>query len=222
MNIAYLTLALFFGYLCGSIPFSWILVRLTKGIDIRHYGTRTVSGSMVGFLISKPAAALVGILDMLKALLPVCLCLQYCSRIGVSDSVLTLLIGLGAIIGHCWPFWLRFQGGRGVSPALGTMTVLFPYGALYILIALGLGKLCNAGAVCVLIALATMPVLAAVFHKSTWFIFFCLVVLLITVVKRLEANREPLPKKGKGAVLLRRFLLDRDIKDYHAWVHRHV
>jgi len=217
MSITYLTLGFLGGYLCGSVPFSYILVRLIKGIDMRNYGTRTVSGSMVGFLVSKPAAALVGILDILKALLPVYFGYQL-----IPDTVLTMAIGLGAIIGHCWPFWLRFQGGRGVSPILGTLTFLFPYGALYILFGLGLGKLLNAGAICVLFTLGTMPLLAAIFHKPPALILFTAVIFIIVVVKRLEANREPLPEKGRGAVLLRRLFLDRDIQDYHTWVNRQI
>ncbi|MEO0026336.1 MAG: glycerol-3-phosphate acyltransferase [candidate division WOR-3 bacterium] len=59
------------GYLLGSIPFAWIAVWLFKRIDMRNYGTRTVSATMVGVLISKPIAAVIGCLDILKGLIPV-------------------------------------------------------------------------------------------------------------------------------------------------------
>ncbi len=214
--ITYLLAGLLIGYLFGSTPFSWILVRMLKGIDMRHYGSRTVSGTMVGVLVSKPAAVLVGILDILKALIPVWLGFRL-----QPHPFLASAIGIGALIGHCWPFWLGFHGGRGVSTILGSLAVLFPYGALYILFALALGKLLNAGAITVLISLLTMPFLARVLHAPTAVIYFSAAIFVITVIKRLEANREPLPEKGRFITILRRLFFDRDIKDYHAWLSRH-
>ncbi len=209
-------LAFAVGYLAGSIPFSWILVRLTRKIDMRLYGSRTVSGSMVGVLVSKPAAVLVGILDILKAFLPV-----YLASKLFPESFLPMVVGLGAFIGHNWPVWLGFQGGRGVSVILGTALALFPWGVLWILLALGLGKVFNLGGVLVLISLATMPGLASLFHQPQPEVILFFLFFILTVIKRLEANREPLPGKGKKTVLLRRLLLDRDIKDPKAWLHRH-
>ncbi len=182
---------------------------------MRHFGSRTVSGTMVGFLVSKPAAVLVGILDILKAFVPV-----FVGRVLLPNSPLPLLIAIGAFLGHTWPVWLGFQGGRGVSVILGSLLPIFPIGTLWILIALGLGKILRAGAIMVLIFLALLPVLASLFHKPTEVTVFCLLLFLLTVVKRLEANREPLPAKGKFTVLMRRLLLDRDITDYQAWISR--
>lgn len=213
--IIYLCAGLVTGYLFGSISFSWILVRLIKGIDMRHCGSRTVSGTMVGVLVSKPAAVLVGILDIIKALIPVWVGFRL-----KPNSFLSCAIGTGALIGHCWPFWLGFHGGRGVSTILGSLAVVFPYGALYILFALAIGKLLHAGAITVLIALATLPFLAEALHTPAAVIYFCATIFIITVIKRLEANREPLPKKNKGSTLLRRLFLDRDIKDYRVWLSR--
>ncbi len=203
------------GYLAGAVPFAWIIVKWLKGVDIRFYGSRTVSGTMVGVLVSRPAAVLVGILDILKALVPV----WFGYRLMPTEPV-AMTIGAGAFLGHCWPVWLGFHGGRGVSIILGTLAVVFPWGSLFILLVLGIGKLLRAGGILVLIALAALPVVAIMFHKPPGVIWLCLVFFLLTVVKRLEANREPLPPKDKGKVLLRRLFLDRDIKDHHRWLHR--
>lgn len=203
------------GYLCGSLPFSWLLVRFVKGIDMRFYGSRTVSGSMVGILVSKPAGALAGILDILKALLPVWLAQHF-----FPATLLPITVGVGAFLGHSWPVWLRFQGGRGVSVIMGTLLVLFPFGPLWILLALAIGKIIRAGGILVLISLGTMPFLAALFNRPREIIFLTFLFFLLTIIKRLEANREPLPKEGKGKVILRRIFLDRDIADHHAWLHR--
>lgn len=213
--IAPIGLGLLAGYFLGSIPFSWILVRAHRGIDMRYYGSRTVSGTMVGVLVSKPAAVLVGILDILKALVPV-----YAGRLLMPDSFLPEAIGVGVFLGHSWPVWLGFQGGRGVSVILGSLIPVFPLGPLVILVGLGLGKIFRAGAIMVIVSLALLPVLALSLHQPMPVANFCFFLFLLTVIKRLEANREPLPKRGKLLVLIRRLLLDRDIADYQKWLSR--
>lgn len=205
------------GYLCGSIPFSWIVVRLAKGIDIRNYGSRTVSATMVGILVSKPTAVLVGCLDILKTLVPVFLGQWLISRINFVYA-----LGIGALLGHNWSVWLNFQGGRGISVILGSLTVLFPWGAIYLLLALLLGKVFRAGAISVLFALATMPLLILIFNRPYPLLLLVVLYFLISLVKRVEANREPLPKINRRAVILRRIFLDRDIPDHHLWLHRNI
>ncbi len=205
------------GYLAGSIPFAWFLVKLFKGVDIRQYGTRTVSATMVGVLVSKPAAVLVGILDILKALVPVWIFYRTYSSFFVAH-----LCGVGALLGHCWPIWLGFHGGRGVSVILGTLTILFPPGTIYLLSTLGIGRIFKIGGTAVLFALLTIPLLAVVLRQPLSTVLFCLIILFVTVVKRIEANREPLPETGKDAVLLRRIFLDRDIKNYKTWITRRL
>jgi glycerol-3-phosphate acyltransferase PlsY len=206
---------LIIGYLCGSIPFSWIIVRLIKRIDMRCYGSGTVSATMVGILVSKPVAVLVGCLDILKALIPI-----YLSQRVQSNIATDCAIGIGALLGHNWPVWLNFHGGRGISVILGSLVILFPSGALYLLFALVLGKVIKAGAITVLFALATMPLLAFLLGKPILLVWYTLVIFLLGLIKRIEANREPLPSKNKITVILRRIFLDRDIKDYHHWLHR--
>lgn len=213
--IAPIGLGLLAGYSLGAMPFSWILVRMCRGIDMRYYGSRTVSGTMVGVLVSKPAAVLVGVLDILKALIPI-----YIGRLLMTDSSLPEAIGVGAFLGHTWPVWLGFQGGRGVSVIVGSLVPVFPLGTLVILVALGMGKIFRAGAIMVLISLALLPVLAFSLHQPAPVTNFCFFLFLLTVIKRLEANREPLPKRGKLLVLVRRLLLDRDITDYQKWFSR--
>jgi len=204
------------GYLFGSLPFSWWVVRATRSIDMRHYGSRTVSAALVGVLVSKPAAALVGLLDIAKGFVPVAI--GY--RLMPDNPLLAGTIGLAALLGHCWPVWLGFHGGRGISVTIGTLLVLFPWGVLWILLAIGLGQLARAGAIFVLVSLGTLPVLAALSRRPAGVVIICALFFLVVIAKRLEANREPLPPKGKGVVLLRRLLLDRDIKEWSAWFGR--
>jgi len=204
------------GYLFGSVPFSWIAAKLVKGIDIRNYGSGTVSATMIGILISKPLAVLVGCLDVFKALIPVSISRREFTGI----NIVVYAVGIGVLLGHNWPIWLNFHGGRGVSVILGSLIILFPIGAVYLLLALGLGKIFKAGAIFVLLALGSMPLLVYLFKKPPTVGWFTLAIFLICMIKRIEANREPLPARDKKGVILRRIFLDRDTEDYYFWIHR--
>jgi len=204
-----------FGYLSGSIPFAYIAGRLLRGIDIRQYGTRSVGGSNVYEQVARWLVVVVGLLDIGKAALPTWLALQL--QLGLPTAVAA---GLAAVVGHDWPLFLRFHGGRGISTCLGVLAVLFPLGALWELAALGLGHLLHHAAVN-LIGLATLPLLAWALRQPPALIAVGVVMFFIVSLKRLEANREPLPPgKEKWQVLRRRWLLDRDIEDWEAWISR--
>jgi len=97
------------GYLLGSIPLAYIAGRLLKGIDLRQYGSGTVSGSGVYQHVAKWAIVAVGLFDIAKAAFPTWLGLE----LGLGLSV-ALAAGLAAVVGHNWPLYLGFKGGRGL------------------------------------------------------------------------------------------------------------
>jgi len=113
------------GYLLGSIPFGYLLVRIFRGEDIR----RTGSGNIGATNVARTGAKGLGIatlgLDTLKGLLAVWIA----SRIAPSEtSVLPYMsiAALAAVAGHVFPMWLKFKGGKGVATALGVFILLFP------------------------------------------------------------------------------------------------
>jgi glycerol-3-phosphate acyltransferase PlsY len=204
------------GYIMGSIPFAYLAGRLLRGIDIRHYGTKTVGGSNVYENVSKPAVVVVGVLDMAKAGLATWLGI----RLGLGLPT-ALASGLAAVAGHNWPLSLGFHGGRGIGTCLGILTVVFPWGFVWMLLFLLIGWVLNNA----MLPLLGFITLAALVHFTGQPIAMTLAVvgmLLLTIAKRLEANRAPLPdaREEKRAVLLRRLLLDRDIEDWQDWAHR--
>lgn len=203
------------GYLMGSIPFAYLAGRLIRGIDIRKYGTRNVGGSNVFENVSRPAIVVVGLLDVGKAALPTWLGL----RMGWGLPT-ALASGLAAVVGHDWPLYLGFHGGRGIGSCLGVLLVAFPWGVVWLLLFLLFGwRLRNAGIT--LVGFITLPVLARVTGQPPEVVWACAAMLLLVAIKRLEANREPLPAGSeRWRVLLRRLLLDRDIDDWEAWAHR--
>ena len=108
------------GYLIGSIPFALILARLW-GSDLRRVGSGNLGAANVMRASGVTAGALVAALDMAKGAASVWLATR------VSDGAgLPAAAGLAAIIGHIYPVWLRFRGGKGVATACGVFSMLTP------------------------------------------------------------------------------------------------
>jgi len=205
------------GYLLGSIPPSYLAGRWLKGIDLRRYGSGTVSGTGVYYHVSKPAIVAVGLFDLAKAALPTWLALRWGLGLGAA-----LAAGVAAMIGHNWPLYLEFKGGRGHSTILGMMLVVFPWGFPYLLAFMALGRLLGYTALLSLLGIASLPVLTWFTDQPAELIWAGVAILVITVIKRLEANRQPLPPEGpeRRRVLLNRFLFDRDVGPGEKWVTR--
>lgn len=196
-------------YLLGSIPSGFLAGKWIKGIDLRKFGSGTVSSSMVWEHVTRWAVVPVGLFDIFKGALPTWVSLH----LGISEGT-AALIGLVAVIGHNWPIYLNFHGGRGFSPFLGILLVLFPFGAFLLLVGLGIGNLSRSPAVPLFIIIIT-PLYTFLLGSSSTSLWLFMGMLIITVAKRLEANRRPLPiyPKERRRVIFYRIFLDRDILD---------
>jgi len=118
-------LSLVFGaYFLGSVPFGYLAVKAVRGTDIRTLGSGNIGATNVGREIGRKWGALVFVLDVLKGLVPACAALK------MSGPSLGALAGLAAIVGHNWPFFLGFRGGKGVATSCGVFLALFPLGVL--------------------------------------------------------------------------------------------
>ena len=210
-------LVIIFGYLLGSIPTSYVAGRLIKNIDLRQYGSGTVSGSMVYEHVGRWVVVPVGLFDIAKGAIPTWLGLQ----LGLGEYV-SVSAGMAAVLGHNWPVYLRFTGGRGLSPYMGVMLVIFPWGVVWVLASLGLGFLLGDSAPWALASLITTPVLLFILNGPMVAYWAVLGMILITLAKRLEANRRPLPvtSKERRQVILLRLFFDRDIRDHQKWINR--
>lgn len=205
------------GYLLGSIPAAYLVSRWTKGLDVREYGSGTVSGSMVWEHVARWAVVPVGLFDIAKAALPAWLGLY----LGLGPPV-AAAAGLAAAAGHNWPIFLRFTGGRGLSCFLGIWLVFFPWGFPWMLAFLTAGWLLGDSAPWALAGIASVPLLAYFIDGPEIVAPLAGAMLLLTLAKRLEANRRPLPPAGpeRRRVLLYRLLLDRDIASHAGWIRR--
>jgi acyl phosphate:glycerol-3-phosphate acyltransferase len=206
----------FAAYLLGSIPTAYLMGRLVLGVDIREYGTGNVGGNNLWHSGARWALFPVGFLDIAKAALPAWLALVPLN-LGLGPAVLA---GLCASVGHAWSIFLGFTGGRAVSTIVGTLLVVFPAGALIQLLIMGVGLLLRIRLLTT-VGLLGMPLLSLVFDRPPVVTCGCLAMVALTGIKRLEANRAPLPPGSeKWGVIWRRLWLDRDIPSHEQWVAR--
>jgi len=122
--ILILTLA----YLLGSIPFSLIIARLFKGIDIRNHGSGNIGATNVLRTVGKKEAALALIADVLKGVLPVLF------TVFVLEEVWIAATAVFVVLGHVFPIFAGLKGGKGVATSLGALIVIIPAGVIVSLI----------------------------------------------------------------------------------------
>lgn len=111
--------ALVFGYLLGSIPFGLILTRMAGLGDVRNIGSGNIGATNVLRTGNKKLAAATLIGDALKGTLAVVVAAQF-------SEILAIIAGFGAFIGHLFPVWLKFRGGKGVATYVGVLLGLAP------------------------------------------------------------------------------------------------
>lgn len=203
-------------YLLGSVPTSYIAGRLLKGVDIRDYGSGTVSGSNVFHSVARWAVVPVGIFDVSKGLAPVAVAALVLHSPMWAQGV----VGLAAIAGHNWSIFLGFSGGRGLSTMIGALSIVAPWElAIFVVVWVLILAILKNSPLGALAAAVTLP-LSSLSLREPWQLTVCLVgVLLLLLAKRLLAERSA-PCGGWRRVAINRLLLDRDIADRAAWVRR--
>lgn len=112
------------GYLSGSVPYGLLLARRARGIDVRSAGSGNIGAANVARVAGKKVAIGTLLLDALKGALPVLLAKQVATTLPF--GLLPSLVAGAAFLGHIFPVWLRFRGGKGVATALGVMIALMP------------------------------------------------------------------------------------------------
>ena len=125
MSMLYALAAILAAYLVGSLSFAVIVSRLMGLSDPRSYGSGNPGATNVLRSGNKWAALLTLVLDALKGYAPVMVALAWHDRWGLGDMTLAL-VGLAAFLGHLWPVFFKFQGGKGVATAAGALLALNP------------------------------------------------------------------------------------------------
>ncbi|NYD88863.1 glycerol-3-phosphate acyltransferase PlsY [Sphingomonas melonis] len=184
------TCALLLGYVLGSIPFGVILTSLAGAGDLRSIGSGNIGATNVLRTGRKGLAAATLLLDLAKGAAAVWLA----EWLFPGDG---MIAAAAAFIGHCYPVWLRFKGGKGVATLMGIVLALhWPMGLVYAVVWLGLLATLRISSVAGIAAAASAPVSGALFGR------FDLVMLLLALaaivlwkhrdnVERLLAGTEP-------------------------------
>lgn len=191
MGISVLLLLLA-SYLIGSISFSYLITRFMKGFDIRQHGSGNAGATNMLRVVGKGPAVGVFILDALKGMAAVGL-----AALISGNPTLMMAAGVAAIVGHNWPVFLGFRGGKGIATTIGVTALLTFLAALIsgvlAIIAILLTRYVSLGS---LIFAAGLPVLIAVMDYPTSYIYLSLVITLmafirhITNIKRLFKGTE--------------------------------
>jgi len=189
-----LLLALALGYLLGSIPFGLVLTRLAGQGDVRDIGSGNIGATNVLRTGSKLLAAATLILDCLKATAAILIA----GRLWPGTENFA---AAGALVGHLYPVWLKFKGGKGVATLLGILIPLLPVGAaIYAAVWIGLLLLVRISSVAGMVAALSAPVSAAILGEQLLLPMFLAFALLVVWkhkanIARLKAGTEP--KVGK-------------------------
>jgi glycerol-3-phosphate acyltransferase PlsY len=210
------------GYLVGSIPLSYLVGR-ARGINLKKQGTHQVGAGNLWRLSSRRFGLVVGFFDFAKGIIM----LVIAHALGM-DAGQQLVVGLAVIVGHNWPVFLRFHGGRGIATLLGlavVLPILNPISPSPSLIATGFVLLMfiiyRSSPLAVLISTASLPLTSWLFGASVAVVMAYLAIFLVVVIKRLTA--QPAPEKlpiSRARLFFNRLLYDRDIADRRAWVTR--
>jgi glycerol-3-phosphate acyltransferase PlsY len=187
---AWLPLALVFGYLLGSIPFGLVLTKLAGTEDLRSIGSGNIGATNVLRTGRKGLAAATLLLDALKGTVAVIIA-GY-----LAGAEAAMLAGLGAFLGHLFPVWLKFKGGKGVAVYIGILIgLLWPAAVLFCAIWLITAIISRYSSLSALIASFITPIFLWWFgHPALAALFALLTVLLFTMhranIGRLMAGTE--------------------------------
>lgn len=173
-------------YLIGSVPFSYLFSRYLGGVDIRSRGTGNVGATNVLRTLGMKIALLSLLGDVFKGVLAAWLGLAF------GGEGLAALCTVAVVIGHCWPLFLDFRGGKGVATSAGALLVLMPLITLILLVTfvtiIAVSRYVSLGSVC---AAVLLPLLVLVMREP-WQYLLMTVVLAGMVLFRHRTNIERL------------------------------
>jgi glycerol-3-phosphate acyltransferase PlsY len=196
------------GYLLGSVPFGLIVSKMQAKVDIRNYGSGRTGGTNVLRTLGRKAFVMVAAGDILKAAIAVLLAravvgngILAIGRLHLSSLAAQSLAGLCAIMGHVFPVFAKFKGGRGVATFIGGLAAICPVAALFggeiLIFGAGLSGFASLGSITAVVsAYAIMIPLTVIYGVPIEYLYYVLIGTLIIVIahhdniKRLLSGKE--------------------------------
>ncbi|MGA8892254.1 MAG: glycerol-3-phosphate 1-O-acyltransferase PlsY [Anaeromyxobacteraceae bacterium] len=190
-------------YLLGSIPFGLLLGRAYAGIDVRQSGSGNIGATNVARTAGKKLGVLTLLLDAAKGAIPVAVTAVALRT--SNDATWPAMSGLAAFLGHVFPFWLRFRGGKGVATAFGAFLVLSSW-----LAAAAAGAFAATFLLSRTVSLASMAAafttaaVALAIEGTSWPVTRVAVVVLLVVLVRHQSNVRRMLRGEEGRLAARR------------------
>jgi glycerol-3-phosphate acyltransferase PlsY len=173
-----------FGYLLGSVPFGLILTKLFSQVDPRKKGSGNIGATNIFRTAGRTLGILTLICDLLKGLLPIWIATQW----NLSDYWIAAA-GLSPFLGHLFPIFLGFKGGKGVATALGVYLMISPVAVgielLLFVILIWRWRFVSLGSIC---CAMTMPILIAFFRSNSRAYFILSVIIGFLILFRHQPN----------------------------------
>ncbi len=195
MDILKLFVALVFGYLLGSLNTA-VIVGKIYGMDIRNHGSKSAGLTNTLRTLGKAAAVFVLLGDILKGIIACLIGLLlgvYFYSGGAMDSVSLLVAGAGAVIGHNWPIYFRFKGGKGALTAVAVLFMIdWVMGLLclgFFVIIIALTRYVSLGTILATMLIAAISFIPVFGHTLYVTIFVCLLALMVIVRHRENIQR---------------------------------
>jgi len=218
-------------YLVGSIPTAYLIAKWARGIDIRRYGSGNVGSTNLARSTSKRLGIPVIFFDLAKGAAMV-----WAAQSAGLETYQQVIVGAAAIIGHNWPIFLRFNGGRGVLTSIGVLLAIAPKLAVTLIALsflwlpfghLAMGTISSFVLLPITAWFSTAPVINWFFsppfasQERLPVTLSLLAITLIIALRRLLAPKTTLTATVPlGQLVLNRLLFDRDIRDRKAWIDR--
>ncbi len=193
------------GYLLGAIPFAYIAGRLIKGVDIRQVGEGNVGALNTVREIGLVPGLIVLVVDMAKGAAAVLIA----TALDVS-LLWVFAAGAAAVIGHNWPVFLKFRGGKGAATTIGVFLALMPAEMGISLAIIGVVVIITSNVrLGITVGLTLLPFIAWLFNGSGWLIGFSLALSAFLLLRSLPGSRAAVNNGGR-----KKPVFDRD---YHFW-----
>ena len=203
----FIALAIIIAYLLGSIPFAYLIGRLRKGTDIRETGTRNMGAMNVFYTVGFWWGLLVLILDVGKGAAAVGIAMALRGE-GVDDVIL-FPVGVTAVLGHAFPVFLRFRGGKGGATCIGVLCVLMPWG-----LPIAFGIFCilllitRFPTLSYSVSLLAFPFVGGLIYDRWQFAVYSVGLLLIPFIRYIPRIKEMWDKAGNWRRFFRRKSLE--------------